>query len=202
MASGKTAVIASGKPFRPSTTAISMIIDAAISELVHHAQPEFGASCCSSQRPRMSLVPSGVNAERDIDGLVAHEPLVADFDPQGVEENQGIDRLERPSLPCGDVSRTASVTTQIEIGRDIDAIELEQMADDLANAHAARVHRDRSSRRSRESGADSARSAVGSKVACRSRGTPETSLRGLGDAPSSCHSRCGCCASAASPSRW
>ena len=40
--SGKTAVIASGKPFSPSVTAIRDVGDAAGLELVHHPQPELG----------------------------------------------------------------------------------------------------------------------------------------------------------------
>jgi hypothetical protein len=43
-----------------------------------------------------------VTAERDVAGLVANQPLIADFDAQRVEEEQGIHRLERSVLPIRD----------------------------------------------------------------------------------------------------
>ena len=39
----------------------------------------------------------------DMHGLVADDAFVADPDAQGVEENQGIDRLQRPCLPGGNL---------------------------------------------------------------------------------------------------
>jgi hypothetical protein len=38
-----------------------------------------------------------------VDGLVADDALVADLDAQGIEEDQGIDRLQRPCLPGRDL---------------------------------------------------------------------------------------------------
>ena len=41
----------------------------------------------------------GQNGEGDIHRLVANEPLVADLDPDGVEENDGVAGIQRPVLP-------------------------------------------------------------------------------------------------------
>ena len=56
------------------------------------------------------------DAKREIDSLVADQVFVADLDPDGVEENQRIARLERPVLPSAAVSSTASVTVEIRSG--------------------------------------------------------------------------------------
>src|SRR5215203_4729726 len=58
MASGKTARIASGKPFRPSTTAISTSSTPRfLSSLMTRSQ-NLAPSVCSIHSPRISLVPS------------------------------------------------------------------------------------------------------------------------------------------------
>ena len=76
---GNTAAIALGNPFRPSTTAITM-----------SSTPRFLSSVMTRNQ---KLAPSELSihqdvlgffrrdAQRDIDRLVANEPLVADFDP-------------------------------------------------------------------------------------------------------------------------
>ena len=73
--------------------------------------------------------------------LVADQPFVADFDPQGIKENQRIGRFQRSGLPGSDLLQHRVGDHADKIGRDLDAVELAQMAHDLAGAHAARVHR-------------------------------------------------------------
>ena len=99
-------------------------------------------SFCSSHRPEDFLGAVGAHAERDVDRLVAHQAFVADLDPQRVEENQRIDRFQRARLPGGDLLQHRVGHRADQVGRDLDAVEIAQMADDLAGAHAARVHRD------------------------------------------------------------
>ena len=89
----------------------------------------------------MSLVTSGVtpSARRP---CLRTSPSVADFDPQRVEENQRIHELpEAGSAYSATVSRTASVTVEMETGQPFQAIKLEQMPLDLANGHARAIHR-------------------------------------------------------------
>src|SRR5215218_7656271 len=70
MASGNTAVIASGKPFRPSTTAISTSSTPRLLSSVMTRSQNFAPSVCSIHSPRISLVPSA-RTEHHVDGLVA-----------------------------------------------------------------------------------------------------------------------------------
>src|ERR687894_552475 len=103
VACGKTAVIASGKPFRPSTMAISTSSTPRFLISFMTRSQNLAPSFCSSPEPQDFLAAVGAHAERDVDGLVAHHPLVADLDPQCVEKDQRIDRFQRPRLPGGDL---------------------------------------------------------------------------------------------------
>lgn len=76
-----------------------------------------------------------------MDGRVADDALLANLDPERVEEHQRIDRLQRPCLPGRDLLQNRVGDGTDEIGRDLDVVELAQMSDDLADAHAARIHR-------------------------------------------------------------
>ncbi|OWK20598.1 hypothetical protein AJ88_28820 [Mesorhizobium amorphae CCBAU 01583] len=58
----------------------------------------------------------GQYAERDVYRLVANEALVPDLDPDRVEEDERIDRIERPFSHSATSSRTASVTAEIKSG--------------------------------------------------------------------------------------
>ena len=80
-----------------------------------------------------------IEGKRHIHGLVLDDALVADFDPQSIEENDRIDRIERPVLPVPDFFEDGIGDPADQIWRDIDAVELGQMALDLANRHAAGV---------------------------------------------------------------
>src|SRR5512135_259774 len=105
-ASGNTAWMASGKPFSPSTTAISTSSTPRFFNSVITRNQNLAPSLCSIHSPRISLVPSGrtpraAHAARDVDGLVAHHALVAHLDPQGVEEHQRVEGLQRTPLPLG-----------------------------------------------------------------------------------------------------
>src|SRR5437764_10923292 len=142
VACGKTAVIASGKTFQAVDDGDQQVFDAAVFQLVHDPQPEFGTLVLLEPKPQNFLGAVGAHAERDVDGLVAHQALVADLDPQRVKENQGIDRLQRAGLPGRDLLQHRVSDRADQVGRDVDAIELAQMADDLAGAHPTRIHRD------------------------------------------------------------
>ena len=113
--SGKTALMASGKPFSPQVDRDQDILDAAGLELVHDSQPELGPVVGDSSPPDCCLIPPtlldpqaqdlarpiGKDAERDVDRLVPHEALVADLHPDRVEKHQRVAGVERAPLPLG-----------------------------------------------------------------------------------------------------
>src|SRR5215470_11338712 len=72
----------------------------------------------------------------------AHQPVVADLDPQRVEKDYRIKRVERPVLPFPDLIEYCIGNPADQIGRDLDAIELVQMRLDLANRKPAGIEAD------------------------------------------------------------
>ena len=100
--SGKTALIASGKPLQAVNHGDENVANASVSQLIHDSEPEFGALGGLDPQAQNVLRSIRSDAERNIDGLVTDQPLVADFDAQGVKKNQRIHRLERAVLPFGD----------------------------------------------------------------------------------------------------
>src|SRR3954469_15339161 len=75
------------------------VLDAPVPQLVHDPQPELGALVLLQPQAQDLLGAVGADAQGDVHGLVADQPLVAHLDPERVEEDQRIDRLERPRLP-------------------------------------------------------------------------------------------------------
>ena len=65
------------------------ILDAAVFQLVHDPQPEFGAFVLLEPQAENLLGAVGADAERDMHRLVADQPFVADFDPQGSKKTSG-----------------------------------------------------------------------------------------------------------------
>src|SRR3954464_3928426 len=132
--SGKTALIASGNPFRPSTTAMRM-----------SPTPRF----LSSFMTRSLLDPKAENvlgavrldAEGDVDCLVADHALVSDLDPHGVEEDERVTRLQWTVLPFRHGLQNRVRHRRDQIGGDLEPIELHEVALNLPRGHAARIHR-------------------------------------------------------------
>src|SRR5690606_8767350 len=92
------------------------IINTAVLELVHYPQPEFGAFVLLESQAEHLLGAIGADTQRDVDGLVADHPFVADLDPDRIEEDQRINRIEWPCCQVATSSRTASVTVEIRSG--------------------------------------------------------------------------------------
>ena len=139
---GNTALMASGKPFSPSTTAMRM----------SWAPRVFSSLTTRSQNlaPSVLLDPDAENllgavrqdAERDINRLVAHEAFVADLDPDGIEEHQRVAQVERPVLPFGDFVEHRIGDRRDQVRRNVDAVKLLKVTADLAHRHPPRIHRD------------------------------------------------------------
>src|SRR3954465_3840434 len=118
------------------------VLDAAVFQLVRDAQPELGALVLFEPQPQDFLAAVGTHAERDMDSLIAYQSFVADLDSQRVEKDQRVDRFQRPRLPGSHFLQHRVGYRADQIGRDLDPVELTQMADNLAGAHDAGVHRD------------------------------------------------------------
>jgi hypothetical protein len=90
----------------------------------HDPEPELGALGLLDPQPQHLLGPVRADAKGDVHGLVADRALVADLDPEGVQEDQRVDRLERTVLPFGDLVEDRIRHRADQVGRDLDAVEL------------------------------------------------------------------------------
>jgi len=108
------------------------VAEATVLQFVHDAQPEFCALRLLDPDAQDLLGAVGQDAECDVDGLVANETLVPDLDPDGIEEDQRIKRVERPVLPFADRLQDGIGDGRDQVRRDVDAIEFLQVSTDLA----------------------------------------------------------------------
>ena len=83
-----------------------------------------------------------IQGQGQVDGLVPDHALVADLDPERVEEDHRIDRIEWPVLPFPHLVEDGVGDPADQVGRDVDGIEFAQVALDLADRHAPGVQRD------------------------------------------------------------
>ena len=113
------------------------IVHAAGLELVHDAPPELGGFGLFNPDTQNMLLAFAIERQGEVDGLVLDHALVADLHPQSVEENHWVDRVERPVPPLAHLVEDGVSDPAEEVGRDIDGIELAQVALDLAHRHAA-----------------------------------------------------------------
>jgi hypothetical protein len=147
--SGNTAPIASGKPpafaracLEPVDDGDQDVVDAPGLELVHHLQPELGALGLLDPQPEHLLLAFAVEGERDIDGFVADQAFVADLDPQRVEKDHRIDRVERPVLPFPNLLEDGVGDPADQIGGNLNPVKLLQVSLDLANREAPGIEAD------------------------------------------------------------
>ena len=68
-------------------------------ELVDDLQPKFRALGLLDPEPQDFLAARQSHAERDVDGLVADDALVADFHDEDVEVDDRVDRVQGSRLP-------------------------------------------------------------------------------------------------------
>ena len=77
------------------------ILQAPVLQIIHDRQPEFGSLVVGNPKPRNLTFTLRGDAQSHINGLVLNLAAfrIADFDPQGIWENDGTDRLQSPVLP-------------------------------------------------------------------------------------------------------
>src|ERR1700735_3467960 len=107
------------------------VCNAAILQIVHNLETELGALGLLDPKPQNLLLAGRLDAQDDIDRLVLDQALVADFDPQRVKKDDRINRLKRPALPFAHLIQNGVGDLADQIGRDLRAVELGQVALDL-----------------------------------------------------------------------
>ena len=131
-----------GEALQPVGDGDQDIGDATGLQFIHDPEPELGTLGLLDPEPEDLPGAVRLNAEREVDRLVADEPLVPDLHPDRVEEDQRIAGVERPVLPFGNFLEHGIGDGRDEIRRDVDPVEFLEMAADLTHRHATGVHRD------------------------------------------------------------
>src|ERR1700676_1863425 len=85
-------------------------------QFIHDPQPKFGAFGGFDPQAQNVLCSIRRNAERDIDGLVAHQPLVADLTRKASKKISGYIASSGRFCHSATVSRTASVIVETRSG--------------------------------------------------------------------------------------
>jgi hypothetical protein len=128
-----------GEALEPVDHGEQDVVDTAVLELVHDPQPELGALALLDPQAEDVLMALAIERQGQVDGLALDHALVADLDPQRVEEHHRIDRVERAVLPFAHLIEDGVGDPADQIGRDVDPVELAQMALDLPYRQAARI---------------------------------------------------------------
>ena len=125
MVAGNATSIASASPFRPSTL-----------------EPALGAFGLLDPQPQHFLSAIGPDAQRQIHGLVPDRTLIADLQAQCIEVDDWVHDFQRALLPLLDFGQHLVGNGGNQIGRNLQAVQLQQMRLDFAHAHAACIHAD------------------------------------------------------------
>lgn len=137
-ACGKTAPIASGNPVTPSTQAIRT---PRTPQVVEYGQPEFRALGLLPPDAEHLALPVAGDPERQIAGAVAHRAVFAHPDPQRVEIDDRIDRIQRPCPPRLDVLQDGVGDAGDRVRADLDPVKLGQVPGDVADGHSTAIER-------------------------------------------------------------
>src|SRR6266508_3867077 len=72
------------------------VLDAAVAQVGHHTRPEAGALALLDPEAEAVTLPFEGDADRDVDGLLPDDLLIADRDLHRVQVDEGVQLLERP----------------------------------------------------------------------------------------------------------
>src|SRR6266511_3451173 len=118
------------------------VLDAAVTEIGEHARPEAGAFALLDPKPETVAGALERDANGDVDGLLAHDLLIADRHLQRVQVDDDLQLLERPALPGADVVLDRAGHLRDQPLGDVDAVQLAQVPLDVARRHPAGVQRE------------------------------------------------------------
>ncbi|KVN92973.1 hypothetical protein WJ70_14060 [Burkholderia ubonensis] len=118
------------------------VVQAAVLQFVEDLQPELGTLGLLDPQTQHFLAAVGPNSQRKVHRLVLDRAFVANLQPKCVEIHDRIHGLERALLPLLDVGQHLIGNRGNQIRRHLQPVQFQQMALNLANAHAARIHAD------------------------------------------------------------
>jgi putative transposase len=106
------------------------------------SRPELRALGALKPHPEDVALAVEVDADRQVAGVISDRGAVADLHDQRVEIDDRVDAIKRPRLPRLDVGEDLVGNPGDHVRRDLSAVELGDVAPDLADRQAACVQRD------------------------------------------------------------
>ena len=88
-----------GQPGQPVAADKQRVTTAPIAQLGEHPVPELGALGLLNPDPQHLLDALDIHADHHVGGLVGHHAAVANLDPDGVDIQDRIHRIDRATLP-------------------------------------------------------------------------------------------------------
>ena len=116
------------------------VLHAPLPDLGKNGEPKLGAFGGREPHAEDTLGAIGLHAHSEVDALVGHRALVADFDDQGVQINREVYGLERPRLPSAHLVHHCLGDVADELRADVDAVNFLDVRLDVPGAHAPRIH--------------------------------------------------------------
>ena len=163
------------EPFEAVAAGDQHILHAAVLQLGQHPQPDLGAFPTGRADPHPEHVafPVDADAHCHVDRTVG-DLAVADPHEDGVDQQDRVDRVQRPGLPFGHLGQHRVGHGGDQILGDLRAVHVLQVRHDVAGRHALGVQADHLLVEARQPAGMLARSTgtrTGSKVPARSLGT-------------------------------
>lgn len=115
------------KTFETVDTGDENILHAAILELRHHLQPEFGPLGFLNPEPEDFLLPLHVHANGHIHGFAADMTGISHFYEKRVQENDRVNRVQHPVLPDPDFLHDCIGHLRDQVGRYIYGVDFLEM---------------------------------------------------------------------------
>ena len=139
---GKTASIASGNPFNPSTHAIRISLTPPLLEVCENLHPELRALV--GLEPHAEHFELAVHPDRQsqITSAPLHAPAVTDLQDHAVKEHDGVDVLQRPGLPRTSVVHHRISDPADEVPPDFHAVDLRKVRFDIPRRQTTAIERE------------------------------------------------------------
>ena len=128
-----------GDALEPVHAADQNIIHTAILKLSEDAQPELGAFVLGEPHAQQLLVAFKIDAQGQVDRFVDHLLVLADFDHDAIQVDDGVNRIQRTRLPFHDPLHHSFCDFGDQGGRDVGVVHLLESGDDLPGGHTLGV---------------------------------------------------------------
>jgi hypothetical protein len=138
-ACGKVASIASGKPVRPSTQAITTSSTPRRLRSLRTERQNLSPSVSCHQDPQHLAFAVTAHAEREVAGAVLDRAVLAHLHHQRVQVNDRIDHIKRPGPPRPHFLEHRVGDPADRVAADLDAVKLAHVRGDVTHGHTAGV---------------------------------------------------------------